>query len=138
MGKRVLDIEVLGIVEDSNNLARAGGGSRIRSGITALGRDGNGVERDGGLCDFGHDERRVEDEADVGEMRRLCVCVRDKELVEEEVVVVCCCESFCQTEGTTRNAALLSCRKRKCDGACRLYFSLANAATSIGRHCYHE
>jgi hypothetical protein len=43
-------------VEDSDNIARVGGGSGIRGGITTLGRDGDGVERDGGLSDFGHDE----------------------------------------------------------------------------------
>jgi hypothetical protein len=56
VGERVLDIEVLGVVEDSDNIARVGGGSGIRGGITTLGRDGDGVERDGGLSDFGHDE----------------------------------------------------------------------------------
>jgi hypothetical protein len=56
VGERVLDIEVLGVVEDSNNIARVCGGSGVRGGITTVGRDGNGVERDGGSCDFGHDE----------------------------------------------------------------------------------
>ena len=56
VGERVLDVEVVGIVEDSDDVARAGGGSRIRSGITTFGRDGDGVERDGRLSDVGHDE----------------------------------------------------------------------------------
>ena len=49
-------------------------------------------------------------------------CVCDRELVEKELLVVCldCESSFCQTEGAIRNAALLSCRKHECDGACRL------------------
>lgn len=47
MGKRVLDVEVLGVVEDSDNITRVCAGSRVGSGITTLGRDGDGVERDG-------------------------------------------------------------------------------------------
>jgi len=56
VSERVLDVEVLGVVEDGDDVARVGCGSRVRGGITALGRDGDGVERDGRLCDVGHDE----------------------------------------------------------------------------------
>jgi len=56
VSERVLDVEVLGVVEDGDDVARVGCGSRVRGGITTLGRDGNGVERDGRLCDVGHDE----------------------------------------------------------------------------------
>lgn len=56
MSKRVLNVEVLGVVEDSDDIARVCAGSRVGSSITTLGRDGNGVERDGRLSDFGHDE----------------------------------------------------------------------------------
>ena len=47
VGKRVLDVEVLGVVEDSDNVARVRARSRVGSGITALRRDGDGIERDG-------------------------------------------------------------------------------------------
>jgi hypothetical protein len=55
VGERVLDVEVLRVVEDGDNITRVDSGSGVRGGITTVGRDGNGVERDGGLCDFGHD-----------------------------------------------------------------------------------
>lgn len=47
MGKGVLDVEVLGVVEDSDDIARVCARSRVGSSITTLGRDGDGVERDG-------------------------------------------------------------------------------------------
>ena len=48
VGKWVLDVEVLGIVEDSNDIA---GGSVCSTGSTRTSR----VERLVGHCDFGHD-----------------------------------------------------------------------------------
>lgn len=56
MGERVLDIEVVGVVENRHDIAVVGaiGGT----GFSALGGDGNGVERNGGgsvFCDGGHD-----------------------------------------------------------------------------------
>ena len=53
VGKRVLDVEVVGVVEDGDDFARRGR-RRVSGSITALGRDGDGVERDGRVCDGGH------------------------------------------------------------------------------------
>jgi hypothetical protein len=49
--------------------------------------------------------------------------MRQEKDVEKELSCVSgLCESSCQTEGAIRCAALLSSRKRECDGACRLDF----------------
>jgi len=75
VGKRVLDVKVLGIVKDSHDFRRAVGGSSLIVGIdVAIWRDWDGVERNWGLghgSDFSHrDSFWCCDEDDFKSLRR--------------------------------------------------------------------
>lgn len=54
MCERVLDIEVVWIVEDGHDVS-VGSSSTISGSVTTVWRDGDAVEWNWRVCDFGHD-----------------------------------------------------------------------------------